>query len=447
MQSTLLQNGEWLQKRDGLNRFNVGCFLGYFIIGLIIAYQAIFKQDDSDLIAHIYAISKIGKVNFPQMGFEYTVYALSKISRLNIQITAIFLFSFALGCQAYITYFVINKLVLIKNWVCLLFTIVTMTCFSLYVPLHQIQQVLSHYIYASSPFIIDKLISTVISFFSDNAYTGIGSPNEWTSPTLIMVKPLGLIITYLYLSQKNNKTSVLISILLAISCFYKPSFATIFVPAVMLHEFYKNTFVMALKRICIMIIPACLILACMFFVLSFVFKMQNGEHTQIILDPFGVIHFYAKNAIGAFVQALFFPILIFIICFRKIIHHNQFLLFSWLMLFFGYLYWALFAQTGHLYADANFKWGYELGLSFVFIFSIIEYLKLGCRLRDDQASKKLNTQSNKKSKILFFILTLALCLQFLAGIGCLSSLLFKISFLKVGASYLLHLISDAKLFI
>jgi hypothetical protein len=412
--------------------FYIFCFFGYFLIGLAIAYQEVFKRYESDLLAHIAGISKIGTLNFPQMGFEYTVFIISKLSRMDFQLTAMLFFSFAIGTQAFMTYFLLHKLVRIENKKCVFFTIITMTCFAIYIPLHQIQQSLDAYLFLHRhSFIINKLITVFAAFFVHNIFGGIGSPNTWDSPTLMIVKPIGFMITYLYITQKNNKFTIFIAVLLVISCFYKPSFATIFIPSVVIYEFIGRKdmeVINSLKRVAIITLPSIFLLGIMYLIMTFVYLTPSGQHTHVIFDPLGVIHFYAKSAFGAFIQALFFPLLILMIRFKEIMIDNRFLMFSWTMLIFGYLYWALLAQTGsHFYSDGNFRWGYELGLSFVFIFSIVEYIKFA-RTLHDQPKKYLN--------LFFYIITVALALHFLSGSCFLLGLLFDVSPLKALVNFI-----------
>ena len=71
------------------------------------------------------------------------------------------------------------------------------------------------------------------------------------------------------------------------------------------------------------------------------------------------------------------------------------------MLFIGLITALVFAQSGSKYTHGNFKWGYQLALTFIYTFSIIKYFEIYSIL-------------NKKKKII-----LAIILSYQVTIGCI----------------------------
>jgi len=416
-----------IKKKYFRNNYSIFCFFLFFLIEFFISYCQIFKGYPSDLLYHIMIISKIGTLNFPEMGFEYTIFILSKVTGIEFQWTAIFVLSLIMGTQALFIYYLFDKLTKIENYKTFLFSIIAMTCGAIYLPFfnralpfHHFPEKLSGYLTRHPHSIISgNTITMVAKFFGHYTLFGIESPNIWHNPTYIVIRIIALGIIYLYLTQKKQEQLWSISILLGISCFYKPSFATIFIPAVFIYEFIqnKNTLIKTIQRISIIILPTIMILGTMFYMLTFVYKTPHGQTSHIIFAPLGVIHLYVKNELGALFEALAFPILILLLRHKEIFTYNKFLLFSWIMLFFGYIYWALLAQSGSdFYGAGNFGWGYNLGLFFVFTFSIVEYIRFS-----------IQRSQEKYLKILFFIATGLLFLHFFWGLAYLVRVLLGFS--------------------
>src|SRR5689334_9856026 len=103
-------------------------FFSYFVLEFFIAYHQIFKAYKSDFPSHIEAIYKIGTLNFPQMGFEYTIFILSKMATISFEWMSVILLSIILGLQGAFTFFLLRKLTNIKSIHATFFTIIILTC-------------------------------------------------------------------------------------------------------------------------------------------------------------------------------------------------------------------------------------------------------------------------------------------------------------------------------
>jgi len=99
---------------------------------------------------------------------------------------------------------------------------------------------------------------------------------------------------------------------------------------------------------------------------------DTSQPSRIILDFLGVWHIYTKSILLSLVLAIAFPLTIVYFRWRQVIK-NDYLLLSWLILIMGIIQFALFAEAGPRYTDANFEWGYNIALATVFLFSVVEF--------------------------------------------------------------------------
>ena len=80
-----------------------------------------------------------------------------------------------------------------------------------------------------------------IPFASKHFLIGLGSAAVWHNPTLTMVKPFAIIITFLaakyFESDMPIKKGIAIGFLVLLSSFFKPSFSEVFIPALTLYGF------------------------------------------------------------------------------------------------------------------------------------------------------------------------------------------------------------------
>lgn len=319
--------------------------LSFFIFGLYLFYLQATRQIASDLW-HLDFINPIlsGELKLPHEGFEYTVYALSKLLNSTYLTASIIFLSITLMMIAYIKFYLVKRL---SN-----------------IPAH------SAFIFSLSLMFVSAIC---LPSFNSNLYMGQGSPTIWHNPTLLCVKPFAFLCLYLAmiaLRSSNRKIWGILSILLIASFLYKPSFGIVFIPALFLYILCIRP-----KNYQVYLYFLLMILPSLLFTLTV--QLQNWlflpeKNNSIIFSPFGVLHLYTSNSFFSFILATSFPFF-FMIFNPKRVFSNPYLTLSWLMLIIGYLQFAFLAET-ECFKCANFSWGFSVALDCLFVFTFIEFI-------------------------------------------------------------------------
>ena len=201
----------------------------------------------------------------------------------------------------------------------------------------------------------------------------LGSPNIWHNVTLWAVKPLALLtVWFLLLALREKEWKYYLYSLGAalLSIFAKPSFIIVFIPALLLFipikKLFSRTFLTYLT----------LLLLTSSLVLFYQYTHTFGSHgnSKIIIDFLGVWSRSTPNVAYSILMLLAFP-LAFSLLESRIVHDDAIML-SWLMVFFGIAYYATFAQTGRFYTHGNFGWSYMIATSLLYFFTILKFVKI-----------------------------------------------------------------------
>lgn len=210
-----------------------------------------------------------------------------------------------------------------------------------------------------------------IPFVSKDFILGMGSPNLWHNPTYIMIQPFTLYVTYNFMHELEKKVIgrkfYVLSFLLLISCFFKPSYAEVFLPSIVLYGVFitfKNRELTKLKKIFLFIVPTVI-----FLLLQFLMLYSNGH---IIFSFLGVIRHHTSDPLLCLLRTIAFPLMTALLLRKEM---SKCLQFCWVMLVFSLLQFAFLAQSGAQFTAGNFAWGFCLALMLVFIFSAIDLLK------------------------------------------------------------------------
>ena len=345
-----------------LNTLNVLCYRVLFLMLIICGGTFLFYHQakgifPADLQAHIDFINLFVKqgMRAPEVGFEYTIYAISKIIPIGFTYTAIAILVVMLLLLTGITYKLLDYFLMLSEGKKILYTFFLMTMSAIYLP-----------------------------FFNKDVYLGQGSPNVWHNPTLFMVKPFAFAVIFLtiYAMDKQKYAYwILCSILLLISMFYKPSFAIVFIPALAIYLLIDRPY-----NLKIILYAFFLVLPAMIFslyqydlLLHFGNTDQAISHGEtIIFSKFGVLRLYTPNVFVSLLLGLAFPLSILLFRFKAVLA-NHYLKLTWIILIIAYLQMAFLAEYDpsdpYRFVSGNFMWGYLIALQPLFIFSFIEFYK------------------------------------------------------------------------
>lgn len=230
--------------------------------------------------------------------------------------------------------------------------------------------------------------------FNPNPFVGQGSPNIWHNPTIIMVKPLSLLLFLMIMKEMETCRKeqfdhlipvwkcLIMAVLLVLCNLAKPCFAQIFYPAIFilmilwLFLYRGKNFFMALELF-VTCLPSVLLLG-MQYITAFHSSAasRNGTQTEgIIFAPFVVAGLRTKSIPVSILLAVAFPLFTTIVALllRK---HSWTRFFSWIMYLCGLAEKLLLAEGGSRLTHGNLAWGYNLSLYFIFVVGMWDWLKI-----------------------------------------------------------------------
>lgn len=218
-----------------------------------------------------------------------------------------------------------------------------------------------------------------LPFITLNSYLLMGTPNPLHSPTTIFLTPLAIIFFYYYIKKfiinldPSYQDSLLLSLLLFIATLTKPAFTNVMLVLIGCYYLFnpKRFISRIFYKDLIIYIPSFIILLLLMVLISH----NNDAGGKLIFAPFKVINAYTHHAVISLLQAIIFPLVITLV---YSIHQTkwQYVKFSWVYVIISYIIFALFSFKGPSWTAANLSWSYQLGLTFLYIFTIIDYAKL-----------------------------------------------------------------------
>lgn len=122
------------------------------------------------------------------------------------------------------------------------------------------------------------------------------------------------------------------------------------------------------------------------------------------LNPWFTFSKLANSPKLAVICSIAFPLVV-LFCSIPQLWKNRHYFFGWMMTGIGFLEALLLAETGSRSRDGNFLWGYSFGIFYIFVLSLIEWMKMW------QKDKE-----KKIYKVLFFLAGLVLFYQLFCGV-------------------------------
>ncbi|MFI3177251.1 MAG: hypothetical protein R3Y67_07165 [Eubacteriales bacterium] len=217
-------------------------------------------------------------------------------------------------------------------------------------------------------------------WFSYEYFLGQFSTNVWHNPTILAVKPFGIVIFFLYYElikqldegvsiRKSYKKIAVISILLLVSVFAKPNFFQVFVPSVIVYfllrvisDFKKNKH--------LLIILAIFLAATAGVVQAQYASAIEGARGGIGIELFKVWSAHSTFWPGSFLISITFPLIVLI--FNRQLKGMMVL--AWLLFASAVSQYSIFYLVNG-WRTADFSWGVHLATGILFLVSIIQFIK------------------------------------------------------------------------
>lgn len=210
-----------------------------------------------------------------------------------------------------------------------------------------------------------------IPWYNKIIFLGQGSPNIWHNVTLWTVKPFALLaVVFVVEALRNGRFTyyffAFASVIL--SLFAKPSFAIMFLPALILFALCKK---IRDKRFYLFYMVVSVTSAAI-LLYQFTHTFNSGD-SKLVFDFLGVWSRSSPNVAVSILLALAFPLLLTLL--EPSLLEDDYIMLSWLQVFIGIFLFALFAQTGKYYYHGNFGWSYMLAMSLLYLFAIVKYFE------------------------------------------------------------------------
>ncbi len=212
-------------------------------------------------------------------------------------------------------------------------------------------------------------------------YVSYQSGNIWHNSTYQCMKVLALAAILCYLKiEKGYKEHIGIrqwscfTLLLVICTGVKPSFLTVFAPALGMKLLWDLFHKIPFKQIFILgctVLPACGVVLWQNAVL---FGEETGQ--GFAFRPWFTFSLHADRPKVAVLCSIAFPLVV-AVCSLKELFKDKTYFFGWLMTGIGFLEALLLAETGSRSRDGNFLWGYSFVIFYIFVLSFVKWLEMG----------------------------------------------------------------------
>lgn len=257
------------------------------------------------------------------------------------------------------------------------------------------------------------LLNMVMPFFLEWAgryrYVSYQSGNLWHNSTYLCMRLFAVASLLCYFEIEKDyrehidlKKWLLFAGMLIITTGIKPSFLTVFAPALALKLLYDLFCKVPFKQIFVFgcsVLPACVVVLWQNAVL---FGEETGQ--GFAFRPWFTFSLHADRPKAAVLASLAFPLVILAFSVKELLRDKNYF-FAWLMTGIGFLEALLLAETGSRSNDGNFLWGYCFALFYIYVVSFGKWLVL---------AKK--TEHARLYKILFVMAGAVLLYQLYGGI-------------------------------
>ncbi len=228
------------------------------------------------------------------------------------------------------------------------------------------------------------LLNMVMPFFFKWAgqyrYVSYQSGNIWHNSTYLCMKLCAIVALLFYFKIEKNYAEKIewkqwlgFAVALVITTGVKPSFLTVFAPAMALKLLWDLFHKVPFKQIFIFgcaVLPACGVVLWQNMVL---FGEDTGQGFAI--NPWFSFSLHADRPKAAVLCSIAFPLVVLVFSLKELLKDKKYF-FAWLMTGIGFLEALLLAETGSRSRDGNFIWGYAFAIFYIFVVSFVKWLKL-----------------------------------------------------------------------
>lgn len=228
------------------------------------------------------------------------------------------------------------------------------------------------------------ILNMVMPFFFEWAgryrYVSYQSGNLWHNSTYLCMKLFAIASLLCYFEIEKNyrehiawKQWLLFAVMLIVTTGIKPSFLTVFAPAMALKLLWDLFHKVSFKQIFVFgcaVLPACGVVLWQNAVL---FGEETGQGFSF--QPWFTFSLHADRPKAAVLCSIAFPLVVLVFSVKELLKDKKYF-FAWLMTGIGFLEALLLAETGSRANDGNFLWGYCFAIFYIFVVSFAKWLEL-----------------------------------------------------------------------
>ena len=244
---------------------------------------------------------------------------------------------------------------------------------------------------ATSALALNMLMPFFTKIAGQYRYVSYQAGNIWHNSTYQCMKVFALAAILCYLKIEKDyrehiawKQWVAFAVLLIVCTGIKPSFLTVFAPAMALKLLWDLFHKVSFKQIFIFgcaVLPACGVVLWQNAVL---FGEETGQ--GFALKPWFTFSLHADRPKVAVLCSVAFPIVV-AMCSLKELAKDKKYFFAWVMTGIGFLEALLLAETGSRSNDGNFLWGYSFAIFYIFVLSFVKWMQMWKRADKVNANK------------------------------------------------------------
>ena len=227
------------------------------------------------------------------------------------------------------------------------------------------------------------MLNMVMPFFLEWAgryrYVSYQSGNLWHNSTYLCMRLFAVASILIYLKIEENYREKIdigqwigFAVLLVLTTGIKPSFLTVFAPAMALKLLWDLCHKVPFKQIFIFgcsVLPACGVVLWQNMVL---FGEETGQ--GFAWNPWFTFSLHADRPKAAVLCSLAFPLVVAVFSVKELIKDKKYF-FAWLIAGIGFLEALLLAETGSRSNDGNFLWGYCFAIFYLFVLSFVKWME------------------------------------------------------------------------
>ena len=239
------------------------------------------------------------------------------------------------------------------------------------------------------------MCNLVMAFFLPLAgkyrYVSYQNGNLWHNSTYLVMRLIGMATLLYYFRLEKTygerisaKNWFILTALLAVGTGVKPSFLTVFAPALALKLLWDLFHRVRFRQIFLLgctVLPS---LGVMLWQNAVLFGQDTGNGFH--LAPWYTFSLHADRPKAAVLCSLAFPLVVVLFSLKKIFSDKQYF-FAWMMTGIGFFEALLLAETGSRSRDGNFLWGYLFALFFLYVYSFRVFKEMLLTRREEKDTK------------------------------------------------------------